>query len=335
MGRIKNIISRLKHFLLREYTKSDNDVDIPVFFDTKNTATIIKKEINYTVSPFKFYLKENFKQQFNKLLAEFNNIEIKPKIGLEAEFYALNVVDKNSFFKEVYDFVNQNNVFLNKIKDESCKNQFELEFSPYLDLLKLINDFNLIKNFLLDPDFKITFDAKPFYYSVGSSLQVNVSLNDKNGNNLFKKQTDNIENKITLHSIAGLLTKTNEFLDLYTESENCMSRYDLDFNKLHQLSGKITSPSYNCWGVNNRTCSIRIPTSKHFLSSEEYMKDTLENRRIEYRIPSANCDIGITLYGILYSILYGIRNELYPPEQTNNDIISDNFSYLKYEIIKK
>lgn len=334
MGRIKSIISKLKLFLLGEHkTRSDNSTDVPLFFDTNEITAAAKREIDYIVSPFKFYLKENFEKQFNKLLVEFETIEIRPKVGLEAEFYAINIKDKNHFFNKIYDFSKENSIVLNKIKDENCKNQFELEFSPYLDLAKLTRDFSNIKNFLLT-NFQANFEAKPFYCNVGSSLQINISLNDKNGNNLFKKQEDNSESPIMLHSIGGLLAKTNEFLDLYIADENCMARYDPDFNKLHQILGNITSPSYNCWGINNRTCSIRIPSSKYFRSPEEYIKDTQENRRIEYRVPSSNCNIGLALYGTLYSILYGIRNELYPSEKTSNNVIADDFSYLKYEIIR-
>lgn len=333
MGRIKNIISKLKLFLLGEHEAKLNDSrNVPLFFDINVISATARKKTNYVISPLKFYLKENFEKQFNKLLVEFETMEIRPKVGLEAEFYVINIEDKNYFFDEIYNFSRKNNIALNRIKDENCKNQFELEFIPYLDLPKLIGDFVSIKEFLIT-NFQANFEAKPFYYSVGSSLQINISLNDKNGNNLFKKQEDNSESLILLYSVGGLLVKTNEFLDLYMANENCMARYDLDLNRLHQISGNITSPSYNCWGINNRTCSIRIPSSKYFRSPEKYVEDTKKNRRIEYRIPSSDCDIGLTLYGTLYSILYGIRNELYPPEQTNNNVITDNFSYLKYETI--
>lgn len=337
MGRIKNIIQKIKYFLFKEHFISKNNNCVPFFCLSSNEKynKIINEKIYYDVSPFKFYLEKNFEKFFGKLLLEFKNIEIKPQIGLESEFFATNVLDKNYFFVKIYDFAKENNIKLNKIKEENCKNQFELEFLPYTDLLKLINDFNIIKKFLLSSSFQTDFSAKPFYYNVGSSLQINISLIDKNGNNLFRKRDNNLESTIMLHSIAGLLSKTNEFLDLYTKSENCMIRYDIEFNKLHQISGNITSPSYNCWGINNRTCSIRIPTSKKFLSNEEYIKDTLKNRRIEYRIPSSDCDIRLALYGTLYSVLYGINNELYPTEKTSNNVISDDFSYLKYEIIKK
>lgn len=339
MDRIKNIISFLKSFLFRKHSKTTNIKDASLYdygFDQNNLVFLSDNKntcYSYCLSPLKFYLINNFEKCFNKILREFNDYNIIPKIGIESEFYATKVSNIDIFFKKVSDFSDKNNIYINKIKTENSENQFELEFSPYIDLWKLINDFNLIKEFLLNLSFDVNFKAKPFYYDVGSSLQINISLNDINGNNLFIKNTDGSENRFLLNSIAGLLEKTNEFLDLYIESENCLDRYDIDFNKLHHLSGKVTSPSYICWGINNRTCSIRIPTSKYFYSHHDYINDTLKNRRIEYRVPSSNCDVGLALYSVLYSVLYGIKNELEPIEQTSNDVFFDESSSLKYNVI--
>lgn len=289
-------------------------------------------KVKFNIAPHIFYIKNNVEKLLFTCLDELKKQNFFPKIGIEIEFYSLEKIENISkFFCVIYDFANKNNIEIQNIEKERGCNQFEIQFKPYNNVKLLIKHYEILKYFLLNlENYKLTFEARPFYYDVGSALQVNLSLlNDKN-ENLFakiKKNGEEIESNVLKKCIAGILEKTNTFLPLYTISKNCLTRYDLDFCKIFYSLGKMPSPVFNCWGINNRTCSIRIPTPKNFNDFENYKIESKKNRRIEFRVPSSNSEIKLVLYGILNSILYGLTNNLEPPLPTSNNVLKDNTEY--------
>lgn len=343
MDRIKNIISNLieklkfnlylnkdkeivsiKNYQGKELTGSD-------LFDLKLRNSF---SVKYLKNPEVFYIENHIDDLYNDIYIKFSELEFIPKIGIESEFYALNVLDKNEFYDFVMNFSKEKQIGLNRIKSEEGQNQFELEFSPYFNINKLIFDFNILKKLLLESKYSAIFDAKPFYQEVGSSLQINITLNNRNGKNLFaKNKTKRIdyESDILKNAVAGLLEKTNSLLSLYIKSEDCLVRYDLEFNKIYFLMGKIPAPTFNCWGVNNRTCSVRIPIPKNQTSIEKHQTEDRNNRRIEFRVPSSDCNIKYAIFGVLYSILYGIENQLEPIEPTKNNVFEQELLYKSIE----
>ena len=94
----------------------------------------------------------------------------------------------------------------------------------------------------------------------------------------------------------------------------------------------MPSPVFNCWGINNRTCSVRIPTPKNFNDFENYELEDKRNRRIEFRVPSADASIDYVLFAVVESLLWGIKHNLTPPESTYDNVLKDNYNYeeIKY-----
>ena len=62
------------------------------------------------------------------------------------------------------------------------------------------------------------------------------------------------------------------------------------------------------------------------------MKNDTKNRRIEYRIPSSNADIHLTLIGIISSVIEGIDDNLMPYiDKTSFDVLEKNDGLDKIE----
>ncbi len=295
------------------------------------------KNVKYNIKPLKFYINKNIDRLLSENINIFKKLDINPKIGIEIEFYSLeNVKNIKKFYNEILNFSKKNDIDILNIEKERGHNQFEIQFKPYLDLLKLINDYNKIKEFLIGlEDYKITFEVSPFYYDISSSLQVNITLN-KNGENLFAriyKDGKKQESQLLKNCVAGLLKKNNKFLPLYISSKDCLKRYDFEFCKMFYEKGKIPGPVFNSWGINNRTCSIRIPVPKIFNDFAKYDLEDKNNRRIEFRVPSSNSNIKLVIYGVLESLLFGIENDLEPPKPIFDNIFDNTYDCEKIEII--
>jgi glutamine synthetase len=75
--------------------------------------------------------------------------------------------------------------------------------------------------------------------------------------------------------------------------EEDYQRFSLEINRELFKKGKFTAPTNLSFGADNRTCAIRIPTTK---------KDQPNSKRLEYRIASANADTVLCLSSILLAL---------------------------------
>ena len=305
MDRIKNIILKF----INKFFKTSTE---PA--DTSRSFYLNKRIFSYKLSPIYIHINNNIDTLLFKSRLWFKRNKITLKIGVEIEFFSN--IDFDTLEKEINKFSKENNINLSGFDKERGNKQYEIKFFPYKNIAKLIKDYNKLKNFLennLDCNFKsITSND-----SVGSALQINISL-FKNNKNLFLQDGKSI----LYNSVAGILYTTNMFIKIYA---NDMNRYDKDINSSLYDSGKIPAPSYISWGYNNRTCAIRIPDSKVINNDiEKYKKEIEESKRIEFRVPSSESNIKFAIYAILNSIIYGISNNLKPQESTYNNTFKDH-----------
>lgn len=213
------------------------------------------------------------------------NTSFSPIIGCELEFYIsdsskISLLDKFSFLK---------------VKKEEGQGQFECDFYKTENILKLSNDVIDFKRFCekiaKDNNFKVLFAGKPYSSQPPSSLQVNISLIDKNNVNVFNNDLGG-ESDILLSSVAGLLEYIPKSMIYFAPSEDCKKRF----------SDYKNAPSTISWGANNRTTALRIPT----------VTNNIANRRIEHRLPCACSNPQDVFAIILQAIEYGIVNKLNP-----------------------
>jgi glutamine synthetase len=158
-----------------------------------------------------------------------------------------------------------------------------------------------------------------------------VSIDDRDGGNLFAKKSGE-ESELLLNSVAGILETTNSFLPLYIKFTKNLMMFDLEFNRITYLQRRNPAPTYNSWGPNNRSCSVRIPAPKNFRSRDEYKLECDLGRRLEFRVPTSDCDVSCAIFGVLCGILYGLENNLKPPEATSNNILEHHGGYSKIAI---
>lgn len=324
-----SFIKKIKnHFLFfkkdKENTvrKKDNSKEI-IFFSFDSFKKVSTKAV-YKIHPLFIIIKNNKIKILKTLLDLFNNeFNLKPKVGIELEFYLykkkkdrkLNEIQTQRILDNIYKESKKANINILELDNEKGAGQFEVRTETYENLQTLSRDIvklkKIIKSRAKRYGFFADFKAQPFIDDCGSSLQVNISLVNENKENLFERilvDNEKIESDKLLNSVNGLCELMNVLLPFFVRDESCYERYNLDLNKFLHQAGKYPAPTFVSWGVNNRTTAIRIPNAI-FKTVEQYEAEGDRNRRIEHRVPSSNADIYMTLIGVLSGIYYGLKNK--------------------------
>lgn len=221
-------------------------------------------------------------------------------IGVELEFYLLcnPKVNIKQFIQEIYNINSQNQISCYTIEKEEGYNQYEAKFQHSSNIKKLTNDINNFKkniiNYAKKSNSNVIFEAKPYINQPGSSMHVHISLYDKNGDNAFLKLDHQQENNITLYSIGGLC-------DLMLKNMIYFAPFQQSYQRF--IYPDYQTPTKICWGVNNRTAAIRIPTSTN----------SQNHRRLEHRVPGADSNPIDVFTSIIQSILIGLQHKILPP----------------------
>lgn len=220
------------------------------------------------------------------------NLEISNlKIGCELEFYIFNQ-DKSKILdnKFILDFAN-----LLSAKIEQGQGQIEYIFPFTSDIFSLATDIFNFKNQVYQLANKCniiaSFEGMPNDDDCGSAMQFNISLHDKDGINLFSNNSSLIN-----FCANGLLDLTNSMLLILSPNFDDYLRHNLEINKNLFNKSKYTSPINLSLGNDNRTCAIRLVSS----SAKTF------DKRLEYRVASANCDEFLALSAIIFALEYGL-----------------------------
>lgn len=122
------------------------------------------------------------------------------------------------------------------------------------------------------------FSPKPLLDKPGSGMHINVSCSDSSKNE---------------HILAGILNHIEEITYYLNPTEN-------SYNRL----GELKAPKYICWGKENRSAIVRVPSSK-------------EKPRIEIRSSDSGCNPYIAFTLLIHAAIDGIKNNLKPCEPTD------------------
>jgi glutamine synthetase len=136
-----------------------------------------------------------------------------------------------------------------------------------------------------------TFMAKWSNNWPGQSGHIHISLKGKDGKTVFHdpKKEHNISQKMRWF-IGGQQALMPELLSMVASTVNSYSR----------LIPGFWAPTNATWGIENRTCALRvIPGSE-------------KSQRVEYRIAAADCNPYIALAAAIGSGLWGIENKIEP-----------------------
>ena len=246
-----------------------------------------KQNLNLSINLFMVI---GITQEIDKLIDILNKkFLIIPKFGVEIEFY---LRDKNKELATI-EKIKQFEAKLKEkhliLEEEKGLNQFEIQTSYTSNIKQLLNKIHAIKSYLISIaealSLKVLFNPKPFKNDYGSSMHFHLSLHDKNDHNIFSKGTIN-NNKPLNDVVSGVLSMLNQ--SLYFLCGDNLEEYK-------RFSPNFMSPVNISWGGNNRTTVIRIPESH------------IDNRRIEFRLPSASCNAQRTIFFLLFASMYGME----------------------------
>ena len=147
-----------------------------------------------------------------------------------------------------------------------------------------------------------TFMPKPKAGVNGSGMHINMSLADQNGHNVFEDEKDPIGlSEVAYQFIAGILKHINEMALLTNPLVNSYKR----------LVPGYDAPTYLAWSsAPNRSQLIRIPSSRG------------TNTRVELRSPDSAVNPYLVLAACLAAGLDGIKQQLVPPAQINENVFA-------------
>ncbi len=252
----------------------------------------------------------------HKIVAEYHKKGIYPKVGFEYEWFnfkknedtitrphentltsgmfgysLLRLSENENYAKQLLTDLPAMNIPIEGFHTETGPGVYECALQ-HRDALDAADQAILFKYFVkeiaLQHNILATFMAKWNADLPGCGNHINVSLADENGNNLLTYDADHKISGLSSHFLAGVLVGMGPLMPLYAPQVNSYKRY---------VEGSWAATSV-CYGFQNRTAAIRLISGKQ--------------SRVEYRVPGADANPYLALYGILASGLYGIKEGLNP-----------------------
>ena len=133
----------------------------------------------------------------------------------------------------------------------------------------------------------LTFMAK-FNEREGNSCHIHISLRGTEGGAVFADADDGLGmSKLFRHFLAGQLAAMRELTLLFAPNINSYKRF---------VEGSF-APTAVAWGLDNRTCSLRVVGRGHSL-------------RVENRVPGGDVNQYLAVAALIAGGLHGIENEL-------------------------
>ena len=155
------------------------------------------------------------------------------------------------------------------------------------------------KAFALRRDMIISFMARLFGASDGSSCHVHASLRGMDGSAVFydESKPNNISDTMR-YFVGGMQQKLPEIMLMLAPNVNSYKRF---------VPG-IFAPIASTWGVDNRTTSMRLITGSP------------KSQRIENRVPGADVNPYLAVAALFAAGLWGIDNKAQPTDEITGNI---------------
>jgi glutamine synthetase len=189
------------------------------------------------------------------------------------------------------------------VKGECNFGQQEIAFK-YTEALATCDNHTIYKNGakeIADAHGKaLTFMAK-YNEREGNSCHIHLSVRDAKGKAVMSGNGEHGFSKLMEHWTAGLLATMRELTLFFAPNINSYKRY---------VEGSF-APTAVAWGLDNRTCALRIVGHGPSL-------------RVENRVPGGDVNPYLAVAAIIAGGLHGIENELeLEPMLTGNGYTSD------------
>ncbi|MDR5655175.1 glutamine synthetase family protein [Ruixingdingia sedimenti] len=212
-----------------------------------------------------------------------------------AETLSIRALDAfDTFFTDLYDACEAMDIPADTAISETGLGQFEINMMHQDDALRAADDawlFKLlVKGLARRHGFAASFMAKPYPEYSGNGLHTHFSLVDETGRNVFDNGGTE-GTALLMNAIAGCLQGIHDSTLLFAPHANSYDR----------LVPGAHAPTAICWGYENRTVAIRVPSGSP------------SARRIEHRVAGGDVNPYLMLAAILGAALTGIEDGLTPP----------------------
>ncbi|MEV6579097.1 glutamine synthetase family protein [Streptomyces sp. NPDC051582] len=150
----------------------------------------------------------------------------------------------------------------------------------------------------------LTFMAK-FDEREGNSCHIHLSLGDADGHNAMAGDGPGGMSPVMRHFLAGQLAALRDFSLLYAPNINSYKRF---------RPGSF-APTAVAWGVDNRTCALRVVGHGRSM-------------RFENRLPGGDVNPYLAVSGLVAAGLYGIEHRLELPEACAGNAYTADFAHV-------
>jgi len=194
-------------------------------------------------------------------------------------------------------------MYVESAKGECNPGQQEIAFR-YADALSTCDNHSIYKTgakeIAAQEGKSLTFMAK-YNEREGNSCHIHISLRSTDGDPVLAGDGEHGFSKLMRHFLAGQLACLREFTYFFAPNINSYKRF---------AAGSF-APTAVAWGVDNRTCALRVVGHGDSL-------------RVENRVPGGDVNPYLAVAALVAAGLYGIENELEPePEFIGNAYASD------------
>jgi glutamine synthetase len=219
----------------------------------------------------------------------------RPESGSQA--YGIDAVNEfDHIFEDVYKFCELSDIDVDTLTHESGAAQMEINFN-HGDPLELADQTFLFKRTVRQAALKhnvyATFMAKPLSNQPGSSMHIHQSVVDRRTNKNLFADTKGRDTALFRHFVAGLQRYLPQVIPMLAPNVNSYRR----------LRPRFDAPINVQWGIDNRSCGLRVPVSSS------------SSRRIENRLAGADANPYLAIAASLVCGYLGMTERLKPTNQ--------------------
>lgn len=182
------------------------------------------------------------------------------------------------------------------------QNEIDLRYADALTTADNIMTFRtVVKEVAIEQGVHATFLPKPLWDHPGSGMHTHLSLFEGDANAFHEPGAQHQLSKIGRHFIAGLLRYAPEIAAVTNQHVNSYKR----------IWGGDEAPSYVCWGRNNSSALVRVPS---------YKPGKGRSVRVEYRGLDSAANPYLAYALLLAAGLKGIEDEIELPPEVEGDV---------------
>lgn len=210
-----------------------------------------------------------------------------------SEPYGLEAVNEfEDLIEELYDFSEKAQLEIDTLIHESGAGQLEINFK-HADAMTRADQVLLFKRIIRQVAMRhgiyATFMAKPMQNQPGSAMHIHQSVVDSDGRNIFANADDS-DSQLFHYYLGGLQRLLPQIAPMFAPNVNSFRR----MKPVHD------APINVHWGVDNRTCGLRVPLSR------------AADRRVENRLPGADANPYLAMSATLLCGYIGMVEEIEP-----------------------